>query len=106
MSGLDNTSYTVRVVAATTTLTDNDSVLSVESPTANVTVNLPAVASIQPGRMYVIKRDATATFTVTLDGFSSETINGATTRAVGAAGAAGAATIISDGGEWHVLTSY
>ncbi|QIA28801.1 hypothetical protein [Streptomyces phage JXY1] len=41
MSGNDNTSYTVRVVSATTTLTNNDYVLSVESPAANVTVNLP-----------------------------------------------------------------
>lgn len=106
MSGADNTSYTVRVVAATTTLTNNDYILSVEAPTANVTVNLPAVASIQPGREYVIKRDATATFTVTLDGSGSETINGATTRAVGAAGTAGACTIVSDGAEWHVTTSY
>lgn len=106
MSGADNTSYTVRVVAATTTLTANDYILSVEVPTANVTVNLPAVATVPPGREYIIKRDATATFTVTLDGSGSETINGATTRAVGAAATAGACTIVSDGGEWHVTTSY
>lgn len=106
MSGADNTSYTIRVVAATTTLTQNDYVLSVEAPTANVTVNLPAVATVPPGREYIIKRDATATFTVTLDGAGSETINGATTRAVGAAATAGAAVIISDGGEWHVISSY
>ncbi|QNN98959.1 baseplate wedge protein [Streptomyces phage Zeigle] len=106
MSGNDNTSYTVRVVSATTTLTNNDYVLSVESPAANVTVNLPAVASVQPGRTYIIKRDATATQTVTLDGNGSETINGAATRAVGAAGTAGAVVIISDGGEWHVIGSY
>jgi len=106
MSGADNTSYTVRVVAATTTLTQNDYILSVEVPTANVTVNLPAVATVPPGREYIIKRDATATFTVTLDGSGSETINGATTRAVGAAATAGACTIVSDGGEWHVTTSY
>ena len=106
MSGNDNISFTLRVVAATTTLTDNDYVLSVEVPTANVTVNLPAVASVPAGRTFIIKRDATATFTVTLDGNASETINGATTRAVGAAATAGAAVIISDGGEWHVIGSY
>ncbi len=106
MSGADNISYTLRVVAATTTLTQTDSVLSVEVPTANVTVNLHAVAAVPPGRTYIVKRDATATFTVTLDGSGSETINGATTRAVGAAGTAGACVIISDGGEWHVIGSY
>lgn len=106
MSGNDNISFTLRVVAATTTLTANDYILSVEVPTANVTVNLPAVASVPPGRTYIVKRDATATFTVTLDGAGSETINGATTRAVGAAGTAGACTVVSDGAEWHVTTSY
>ncbi len=105
MSGLDNTSYTVRTVAATTTLTNTDSVLLVAAPTANVTVNLPAVASVQPGRVYFVKRDATATFTVTLDGAGSETINGATTLAVGAAGTAGAAAVISDGTAWHVIAN-
>lgn len=106
MSGNDNISFTTRTVAASTTLTDNDYVLNVEVPTANVTVTLPAVASVPPGRTYIIKRDATATFTVTLDGNASETINGATTRAVGAAATAGACTILNDGGEWHVLSSY
>lgn len=106
MSGFDNTSLTVRSVAATTTLTNTDYVLTVDAPAANVTVNLPAVASVQPGRIFYIKRDATATQTVTLDGSGSETINGATTRAVGAAGTAGGCLIVSDGDEWHVLSSY
>lgn len=104
MSGLDNTSYTVRTVAATTTLTSNDSVLLVAAPAANVTVNLPAAATV-PGRFYFVKRDATATQTVTLDGFGSETINGATTQAVGAAGTAGGILIVCDGTGWHVLAN-
>ncbi|HKX45466.1 MAG TPA: hypothetical protein VJP77_02075 [Planctomycetota bacterium] len=106
MSGQDNIAFTIRVVAASTTLTLNDYVLSVEAPAANVTVTLPAVATVPPGRTYIIKRDATATQTVTLDGAGAETINGAATRAVGAAGTAGAAVIISDGAEWHVIGSY
>ncbi|HEY6018572.1 MAG TPA: hypothetical protein VIY48_01300 [Candidatus Paceibacterota bacterium] len=105
MSGLDNTSYTVRTVSATTTLTNNDSVLLVAAPAANVIVNLPAVASVQPGRFYFVKRDATAVQTVTLDGFGSETINGATTLAVGAAGTAGGVLIVSDGTAWHALAN-
>lgn len=107
MSGLDNTSFTVVSTTATSyTLTNNDYVLLVSPTAGNTTVNLPAVASIQPGRAYYIKRDATATNTVTLDGNASETINGATTRAVGAAGTAGGALIVSDGTAWHVLSSY
>ena len=106
MSGNDNISFTLRVVAATTTLTQNDYIISVEAPTANVTVNLPPVASVPPGRTYIVKRDATATFTVTIDPDGSETINGASTRAVGAAATAGACVFVSDGGEWHVIGSY
>lgn len=106
MSGLDNTSFTVRSVSVTTTLTSNDYIVTVDAPAANVVVNLPAVASIQPGRVFIVKRDATATQTVTLDGAGSETINGATTRAVGAAGTAGAAHIVTDGVAWHVIASY
>lgn len=106
MSGLDNTSLTVRTISATDTATQTDFVIVVASPTANVTVNLPAVATVPPGRQYIVKRDATATFTVTLDAFGSETINGATTAAVGAAATPGAKIIVSDGSAWHVIASY
>lgn len=107
MSGLDNTSYTVATTTATSyTLTNNDSVLLVSPTSGSATINLPAVASVQPGRVYFIKRDATATNTVTLDGFGSETINGSATRAVGAAATAGGVIVISDGTAWHVLASY
>jgi len=107
MSGFDNTSYTVVSTTATAyTLGNTDSVLLVSPTAGNTTVNLPAVASVQPGRVYFIKRDATATNTVTLDGAGSETINGATTAAVGAAGTAGGKVIVSDGTAWHVLASY
>lgn len=107
MSGLDNTSWTVTSTTATSyTLTNNDYVLLVSPTAGSTTVNLPAVASVQPGRVYHIKRDATATNTVTLDGNASETINGSTTRAVGAAGTAGGCIIVSDGTAWHVLASY
>jgi hypothetical protein len=107
MSGYDNTSLTITSTAATAyTMTNNDYVLLVSPTAGNTTVTLPAVANVQTGRPYYIKRDATATNTVTLDGNASETINGATTRAVGAAGTAGGCMIISDGTAWHVLASY
>lgn len=107
MSGLDDTSYTVVTTTATSyTLTNTDYVLLVSPTAGSATINLPAVASVQPGRPYWVKRDATATNTVTLDAAGSETINGATTRAVGAAGTAGGVHIVSDGTAWHVLASY
>ena len=107
MSGYDNTSFTVTSTTATAyTMTNNDYVLLVSPTAGNSTIGLPAVAAVQPGRPYYIKRDATATNTVTLDANASETINGATTRAVGAAGTAGGVMIVSDGTAWHVLASY
>lgn len=105
MSGLDNTSMTYRAVTASTTLTNNDYILAV-SPAANATITLPAVASVQPGRPYFILRDDTATNTVTLDGNASETIDGATTLAVGVAGQFGALRIVSTGTAWRVISAY
>lgn len=106
MSGLDNTSMTYREVTGSTTLTNNDYILSVVDTTGAVTVTLPAVASVQPGRPYFILRDDTATNVVTLDGAGSETIDGATTKAVGVAGEFGALRIVNTGTEWRVVSAY
>jgi len=101
MSGLDNTSYTVRTVSATTdTLTQTDFV-TVYTNTSAKTVNLPAVASVQPGRSYTIIN--TAAGAITVDGSGSETINGATTLSVTAT--TGRAQIVSDGTQWWTITS-
>lgn len=105
ISGFDNTSETVRVSAATTeTLTNNDFVLYMKAVTANATVNLPAVASVQPGRPYAVVKDAAA-FTVTLDAAGSETINGATTLVL-AASAFHGVELVSTGTEWIAKSLY
>lgn len=106
MSASDNTSMTLRTVAASTTLTDNDYVLSVAVPTAAVTIALPAVASVPAGRTFFILRDNTATHVVTLDAFGSETIDGAATLAVGVAGEFGSLRVISTGSAWRVISAY
>lgn len=104
MSGLDNTSETVRAATATTTLTANDYVLLCDPSGGAITVNLPAVASIQPGRTYWVRTTGT-TNAVTLDGFGSETIDGSTTKAL-ASGAIHAVKIVSDGTAWFTLASF
>lgn len=106
MSGLDNTALTVRAVTAASTLTQNDFVLLVSPTGGNVTITLPLTANVQPGRQYVVKRDATATNTVTLAASGSDTINGASTAAIGAAGTAGADWVVSDGTNWHIIDKY
>lgn len=104
MSGLDNTALTVRAVTATTTLTNNDFVVLADPSGGAITVNLPAVASVQPGRQYTVRTTGT-TNAVTLDGSGSETIDGATTKAL-ASGAIHGATIVSDGTAWYTVTSF
>lgn len=104
MSGLDNTSYTVRAVTATTTLTANDFVVLCDPSGGAITVNLPAVASIQPGRGYRIRTTGT-TNAVTIDGNASETIDGSTTKTL-ASGAIHGVEIVSDGTAWFTTASF
>lgn len=104
MSGLDNTSMTTRTVAATTTLTNNDYVLLVIGATGAVTVNLPAVASVQPGRTYFIYKDNAAQ-TVTIDPNGSETVDGGATTTL-LTGQVHAKRVISDGVAWFTISEY
>jgi hypothetical protein len=101
MSGLDNTSETVRLVTAATTATNNDYFIGV-SPGANpVNIAIPDPLTVQPGRVYLVRRDATATNVVNVTG----NINGnaSATVAVGSAGAIGTISLRNTGTTW--LTS-
>lgn len=104
MSGYDNTSFTTRSTTVSTTLTDNDFVLLCSPTGGSITITLPALADVQPGRSYYVHRDDTATNTVTLDGAGSETIDGATTLVM-AAGAYSAVRIVSNGTAWFVIAA-
>lgn len=99
MSGFDNTSYTTRVVAATTTANANDSAIFVEVPTANVTVTLPAAAGLA-GREYTVSKDATATYTVTIAATSGSVLGGTNPMV---AGAVHSSTWCSDGTNWYCI---
>lgn len=101
MSGLDNTSYTVRTATGTTdTLTQNDYVV-VYTNTSAKTCNLPSVTAVQPGRRYTVIN--TATGAVTVDPAGAETINGAATLAVTAS--TGRADFVSTGTAWFTITA-
>lgn len=102
MSGLDNTSYTVRTTSATTdTLTNNDAVVIYTAATLK-TCNLPAVASIQPGREFVVIN--TAAGAINVDPFGSELINGSATP-LSVTASTGRARFISDGTQWWTISS-
>ncbi|MEY3400803.1 MAG: hypothetical protein RLZZ86_406 [Cyanobacteriota bacterium] len=85
LSGFDvNTSVScgaIRTVTGSTTLTDTDYMILVDSE-SNVTLTLPAAASTTR-REYVIKKIATSNATVTIDPASAELIDGASTYVIG-----------------------
>jgi len=104
MSGLDNTSETVRTVATTTTLTNNDYDLLVIGATGAVTVNLPDATKLQPGRFYRCYKDAAAQ-TITITPFGSQTIDTASSTTL-ASGAIHAKGLLTDGANWFTVSSY
>jgi hypothetical protein len=66
-----------------------------------ITADLPAAAS-HSGRVVTVKKTDASGNAVTLDGNSSETIDGATTKVL--ASQYDCASIVSDGTEWHLLS--
>ena len=93
MSGLDNTSYTVRTVTGTAgTATNNDSVL-VFTNTSAKTLALPNPTTVQPGRKYTVINAALGDLTVSATGGAN--VNGGATSTLVAT--AGRAEYISDG---------
>jgi|SRR5689334_25032667 len=105
MSGNDNTSETVRTTAVSTTLTANDYGLLVIGATGAVTVTLPAISTITPGRVYWVYKDAaaqtitiqSATGGVTIDGGANTTL---------ATGAVHAKRFINDGTNWFTEAAF
>jgi len=86
--------------ATPTAAPERSTTILVDATAANHTVNLPD-ATINSGvRLRVVKTDATAN-TVTLDAFSTQTINGALTQVIN--NQFTALTVISDGTEWFQI---
>jgi hypothetical protein len=110
LSGLDDNSFTTRVVAASTTLTQSDYFVQVAAPAANVVLTLPAIATVPAGRPYYVSRDNTATQTVTLTPNAADKIEGGTAGvgvAVGAAATTGGCIVVSDGvSSWWRVSKY
>lgn len=103
MSGYDNTSETFRVVTAAATVTANDYVVFASGFTGAGVITLPNAATVIPGRTYTIVKDAAA-FAVTVTPIVG-TVNGAANFPL-AASAYHGVTVISDGTNWIVKSSY
>jgi hypothetical protein len=94
-SAIDNTDspYTVNL--------SNTQILLADPTSGAITVNLPAVTS-STGAILTVKNIGT-TNAVTLDGNASETIDGATTKALSTQ--YDVVTVFCDGTEWHIIAN-
>ncbi len=93
-------SQKVTAITGETTLDVNYNTVVCKNTTA-IIVNLPAVSACE-GRIYTIKKDMSSTNNVTIDGFGSESIDGATTYIL--SDVEGAVTIASTGTEWKIIS--
>ncbi len=82
------------------TATSNDYTITCDATSAAFTLTLPAAAS-HTGRILIIKKTDSSVNAVTVDGDSSETIDGATTYDLRVRYQS--ITIQSDGSNWHVI---
>lgn len=74
-----NETHSINETSSTSVNAGTDTYIICDATSGNVTVNLPAISGLI-GREYVIKKIDSGSNTVTVDGNSSETIDGATTQ--------------------------
>lgn len=90
-----------RVVSKTAsyTITAEDDVIIADATAGAITLNLPTAVGIAGVQKTIIKIDAVAN--VTVDAFSTQTINGSATNVISSQ--YGKITIISDGANWLII---
>lgn len=91
---------TTKTASSSFTLGDDDYVVFCDAKDANITVTLPVSTSIG-GRMYHIKKIDSSGHVVTVDGNSSEKIDGGLTARI--TRQYGSIKIVTDGARWYVL---
>lgn len=104
MSGLDDTSYTVRSVTANATVNQNDYFVLCDPSGGAITVTLPAISATIPGRVFQFRTTGT-TNAVTISRAGSDTIDGGTTVTL-ASGAIHGKTILTDGTAWYTVDGF
>lgn len=92
----------VVIKAAAYTAREEDHTILVDATAAAVTVTLPKA---EKGRVFVVKKIDSSVNAVTVDGFASETLDGATTTTltVRYASAQIQGNVVSGVGSWHIL---
>lgn len=105
---IKDTASGVRVKSITANYTTDwyDTILLVNATGGNITITLPdsgLVASTKDemGKIFYIKKVDASANTVTVDGYSTQTIDGATTNVINTQ--YDSITIVSDGSNWHII---
>lgn len=98
IAGALATALTAKAAAYTATI--SDSTITADSTSAAFTVTLPTAAGVT-GRQYTIKRLNSGANNITVGTTSSQTVDGATTKTLGAQYSA--LTVQSDGANWIIL---
>lgn len=100
LQGGGATRGTYRSVSATGNVQSGDYLLLCDSTAGAVTITLPQAALV-PGRIYVFKRINAGANNVIVDGYASETIDGATTYTLSSQWAG--VTVMSNGTAWFII---
>jgi hypothetical protein len=87
---VNNTNYTI--------VLNQDHFIEFHNLTGNRTLNLPDIATVPVGQTYIIKKDGSG-HSITLDPFSSQTVNGSATYTL--SGSHGTISLIATPTEWH-----
>jgi hypothetical protein len=89
-----------RSVSATGNVQSGDYLLLCDSTAGAVTITLPSAALV-PGRIYVFKRINAGANNVVVDGYASETIDGAASYTLSSQWAG--VTVMSNGTAWFII---
>lgn len=96
----DTVHRSVSSATDTATTADRNKIILCDASAAAITVTLPAVADAGDGFKISFKKMDSGTNTVTLDGYSSETIDGSATYIV--ASQYEAVVLVCDGSRWNI----
>lgn len=98
-------SFAVKVDAISSNINPDNAyhVLPVNANSAAVTVNLPDATTCK-GREYIVKKIDASANTVTLDAYSTQTIDGALTQVISAQWST--RTVVSDGTNWIITNKF
>jgi hypothetical protein len=100
LQGGGATRGTYRSVTTSGNVVSGDYLLLCNSTAGAVTITLPPAALV-PGRIYVFKRINAGANNVVVDGFGSETIDGALTNTLSSQWAG--VTVMSNGTAWFII---